>query len=748
MADLTGADDADLPMGVEQNLEAAGAGKKKNDESKPVYKVLGDAKIPIAKSAGKIWKGRRDSAASAQKGHIEAADEAIKYYHHDQMDHRDGRTPRTAGNQSTSRRINGLLSETENVVFSNITTLVPALYSKNPQVEFTANKSDDESREYALMMKHLVNTVLSRKASPGVNIKAKAKRAVVLGLLTNAAWAEVGYTQKEESSDQAMQDLERLSKCLGDEKTTTKEYETAEQELAALEDTIDMLRPAGPFVRICIHSMILVDPNSEEPDHADANWMMRADMIQTGFLAAKYGSKSGDEYKSLYEPTHVLAAAEGTETEDLNNFKMFNNNDEDGAKYGYPDKDAYDKAKYTKVWFVWDKVTRRVYMYNDKDWSWPIWVWNDPLHLDTFFPFFKLAFYTSPTQPLSKGEATYYLDQQDAINEINDEERRARQWIKRNVLYDKNKLDQEDVEQYLKGDDGTARGVDVPEGTKLDDCIINRTPPIIQFKEVFNKEPKFKAIDRITGLTDVLKGAQFKTNTTNQAIDNYNASTNMRIDEKIDSLEDWIGAIGWAIAQLCAQFMDTQTVGELVDADMAATWQPKSPQELTMGFNMVCVGGSTQKPTSQAKKQEAVQLAQTLGQFANAAPGVVLKTVMKVFQSAFDEVVFTEEDWEQLTQEIASGQQQGVSTQPGGPQQAGNPQPGGPPPQTGAPAGAKPPAPAPAQGAQGGSNPVFQLLDKMSPQAKKALATAFTQGVPIEQALQHIQQMSNQGAPH
>ena len=328
----------------------------------------------------KCWQdleGRRDSAISAQKTHTEAADEAIKYYHHDQMDHRDGRTPRASGNQSTSRRINGLLAETENVVFSNITTLVPALYSKNPQVEFTSNKSDDESREYALTMKHLVNVLLARKAAPGVNIKGKAKRGVVLGLLTNAAWAEVGWTQKSESSEQALKDLDQLSKCLGDEKTTTKEYEEAEQKLAALEDTIDMLRPSGPFVRIKQHCEVLVDPTCEEPDHSDGNWMMASDFIQTNFLTAKYGEKDGDQYKSIYQPTHVLAAAEGTETEDLNNFRMFNAGDENGDKFGYLDKAAYDKAKYTKVWMVWDKVTRRVYMYNDKDWSWPIWVWND-----------------------------------------------------------------------------------------------------------------------------------------------------------------------------------------------------------------------------------------------------------------------------------------------------------------------------------------------------------------------------------
>lgn len=756
-------DDSDqsLPEGVEQQLNEAGAGKKQEDDNKAVYKVVSDARIPISKSAGKIWKGRRDAAVSNQKEHMDAGDEAIKYFHHDQMDHRDGRTPRTPGNVSTARRINGLLSETENVVFSNITTLVPALYSKDPQVEFTSVKSDDESRQYAVMMRHLVNTLFVRKADPCVNLKPKAKKGIVIALLTNAAWAECGYTLKQDSSESALTDLQRISKAMGDKETSTKEYEQLEGQLQALEDTIDMLRPSGPFVRICMHNQILVDPNSEEPDHSDAAWMMRWDMIQTDFIVAKYGKRDadGDNFKSIYEPTHVLSAAEGTETEDLNNFKIFAV-DVEGHKYGYGTKDAFEKAKYTKVWFVWDKLTRRVYMYNDKDWSWPIWVWNDPYHLDSFFPFHKLSMHTSPTQPLSKGETTYYLDQQDAINEINDEERRARLWVKRNILYDKNKLDRDDAEAFLKGDDGTARGVDVPEGMKISDCILTPAVPSLNFPQLFNKEPKFQAIDKITGLTDVLRGAQFKTNTTNQAIDNYNASTNMRIDEKIDALEDWIGAIGWSIAQMCAQFMDQDTVSRLIDPDLSQLWRNLSPDEIRFQFNMQCVGGSTQKPTSQAKKKEAVQLAQTLGQFANAAPGVVLSTVMKIFSQAFDEVTFTEDDWQKLQTEVQQSLQQG-STAPGGPQQAGNG--AGQPQQPQAPGHAAPaqhqqqqpqhqlPAPQPAQQQQPqqqqGGNPaqaVFAQLDALPPPAKKALATAFASGVPLEQALQHLQQLAHQ----
>ena len=44
-------------------------------------------------------------------------------------------------------------------------------------------------------------------------------------------------------------------------------------------------------------------------------------------------------------------------------------------------RSQYDKACYTKVWYVWDKVTRRLEMYADNDWKWPIWVWDDPYQL-------------------------------------------------------------------------------------------------------------------------------------------------------------------------------------------------------------------------------------------------------------------------------------------------------------------------------------------------------------------------------
>jgi hypothetical protein len=61
------------------------------------------------------------------------------------------------------------------------------------------------------------------------------------------------------------------------------------------------------------------------------------------------------------------------------------------------------------------------------------------------------------------------LDQQDTINEINSE---VRVVVNGRVVTSsliRTRFSQEDAEAVLKGDDDTARGVNVPEGMKLED---------------------------------------------------------------------------------------------------------------------------------------------------------------------------------------------------------------------------------------------------------------------------------------
>ncbi|NJL53770.1 hypothetical protein HC928_00595 [bacterium] len=671
----------------------------------PVYRMIGDSKVPVSKHTGKLWKSRKDQSMRVRKRkNLDVAwEEAISYYKNDQL---DGRNVGTDGNASRSTssasRLTDTFSETENIVFANTKSLVPALYAKNPSIEVTLTNPTPSEQEiaWATMLKRFANIIAQRRTAPGINLKPIVRRSIVNAVLTNRAVAYVSYTHKAESSEQAYQDLAMLSEELKKAKDT-KQIEEIEGKLQALESKVAFVSPSGPDVRWLHPKQVIVDPDSEQPDRSDAKWMGHYEFLCTEYLKATYATKDEDEYKSIYQPTHILKIgdAENNVEDEINNFSLLDDG-QDYRKYGFEDEESYNAAKRTKVWFIWDRTTRRLMMYNDKDWKWPIWVWDDPNKLDSFFPYEFLEFYTDPEDNDAKGEVTYYLDQQDAINEINDEERKSRRWARFNIMFNKRLIDEKDVMKYLKGPDGTAVGVDLDPEVDLARAVFSAPPPSVQFKQLFDKEPKYRAIDRISSANEIGRGGEYRTNTTNLAIEQYNTVSGVQIDEKIDAVEDFIGRIMWKVIQLCIQFMEQETVAILIGPS-AELWYNADAETIQRTISLRVEGGSTQKPTSQAKKKEAVEVGQVLGQFARITP-IAAMVAIQVMERAFDEIVIKQEDWTAIRQSI---QQQ-------------------------------------AQG-QGGDEiaKIEQAVDQLPPQAKQALGKAIAQGVPVRQAMEQIMQV-------
>ena len=713
-----------IPEDVDANIDASLGDDKpvrRRRKREPAYRVVGDSKIPVSKATGKMWKSRVSQAKSHTEDVREAWSEAIRYFENDQLEHRV-RQQYASGNTLGNQKLNSNITETENVVFANVTTMVPALYSRNPEAEFTSNV--ESKKRLATITERLVNVLGGRKASPGINLKPKAKRSVVTCLLTNRAWIKIGWTAKQESSEQALEDLAKLAKQLEKAKDTKKIIEV-EGKIQALEESIDILQPSGPFVKVKSPFEIHVDPSAKEIDLSDANWLIEEDILPTEFILAKYAKRKGksNEFRSIYAPTHIMKVSLGEQNDDDNNsadnFSIFEEGKDTAKSFGFNDEVAFEKAKMTKVFKVYDKVTRRVLMFNSKDWTWPIWVWDDPDRLDTFYPFYPLTFFESPNGPLTKGEVSYYLDQQDAINEITDETRRARRWGRRNIFYNSNVLSQEDATMVLNGDDGTARGLNVPVETKLADVIGSIPPPSVQFDKLFDKENYYRAIDRISSVGTVLRGEQFKTNTNQAAVQANSQAANMRVDEKGDQIEDWIGAIYWGIAQLCLQYMPVEQVVELVGEEAQEVWENLSPEEIN-SLSLIVLGGTTKKPTSAAKKEEALEFGQVLGQFVNAAPGPVLKVMLQVMEKAFDEVTMREEDWTELIKSIEQ--------QAGGDQQQQQQQ---------------------GQDVAGASPEQLQeMLAQLPPEVKQQVQSAIQSGVSPQKALQGaMRQAANGGQP-
>lgn len=711
---------------IEKNLEAVGAGRgRKKSQQVPVYQMVGDSKIPVSKAVGAMWCARKDQGMRCRGPSEDAWNEAIRYYDNDQLIHRNSAEER-AGNRPGAR-LSGEWRETENVVFSNCSIMVPMLYAKNPTITITTDV--DANLERAAGLERLINTLLAKKSLPGLNAKPKLRRTVLTTLLTNAGFLKIGFTEKVDGNEAAIAELQQLGKELESAKDKKKVLEI-EGKLQALEEKVSMLNPAGPFMKNMLPNRIVVDPTSTEPDASDAQWMMEWDYLPTSYINAVYGEKHGEETRSVYYPTHILDAGRGSTTdieEQVNTFSLFSSaEDTNAATYGYDSPEAFEKAKHTKVWYIWDKATHRVLMYADNCWKWPLWVWDDPLKLPRFFPYFRLWFHESTNSHAPKGEVTYYLDQQDAINEIADEVRRGRQWCRRNVLFNKNAIDQHDVEKVLKGDDGTARGVDLPEGTKLADHIFSFVPPGLNVPEFFSPDTKFQAINRITGINEAQRGAQFKTNTTNKAVETYNKNTDIRVEERVDLIEDFVADVSWNICLLCATLWDSEDVVPFIGAELAKSWQKvSSPREFEKEFVVRVESGSSAKPNSREKKQQALELGQVLGQFASASPAVVI-LMMKMFERAFDEFTVADEDWARVDETMMQSLQKAGSG-PGG--EAGQ---GGPP-------GQQPGAGGPPVTDEAMLLQLKQKIAKLPPAAQQKLQEMVQAGIPPSEALQQVE---------
>lgn len=700
----------------------------------PVYQMMADSKIPVSKRLGPFWERRMKEGVEhlKQSKAKDRWDEAIKYYQNDQGGTRNRRAHLA---EVGSGRSNEEFFSTENIIFANVSALVPVVYAKNPEVEIIADIEGQEGK--AEMHEKLIDTLFSRKVSPGLNLKPKMRRAVVMTMLTNLSYLELSYVKKDDSSEAVVDDILRLSEELRKAKDV-KEIAEIEGKLIALDEKVNLLSESGPRLRVRAPHTVIVDPASEEVDLSDAQYVIVEDYLRTEFLRAVYGSKDPKtgEWKPLYAPTHVLQNSGKADIsghdEEINNFTLLGDGEQDYQKYGYTNEEDYRDACRTKVWMVWDKTTRRVMMFHDKDWCYPIWVWDDPYRLSRFFPFFPLTFYTDPVQRYARSEVMYYLDQQDEINRSNNERARMRHWVLSKVFVNTSILkDVQKVEKFLTGQtNDTVYGIELPDNTKISDAIGTLPAPSTQFEGLFDTQPILQSINRLSSVTPILQNEQFKTNTTNKAIETYESSTQTRLDEKIDAIEDILGDIGNALMEMCVQFMPEEQVRQLIGdkiVDDAGAWDiDMTPQQLHEIYSFRIVGGSTLKPTSKVKKEQAIQLAQVLGQFASAAPASVF-VMLKAIQRAFSEdFVISREEWKMLVQGVMSAMQSQAAPSPNG---GGRPTNGG---------GAEPAQQNAEVGIEEAFNALEQLIGNLDPQLKAQVGEAIAQGVPLKRIVQQL----------
>lgn len=693
--------------------------KKPPPAPEPLYRVYKGSKIAVSRSMGKMWQMRRDAAIAAYDSVLEAWNQSFSYYNNNQTKSLD--TPR-----GTFRRGDA----TENIVYSNLNVMLPAVYSKDPDI--TCNTTDKEDQAFTKTLNAVINAFFKKRNA--LNAKMRFKKAVGMGLLTNFGVLKLDWVKKDDSIEMANQQLVELSaellKC-----KNTSELETVHGRIAALESSMEIFEKSGPNLKNVMPHNLIIDPYAEDMDGMDSKWMIEDTFFQTDWLKARYTQPCEgyeDDPKALelvFKPTHKATFDNSGKREDGLGMVMDALAAGAVTDYQNEEREGYTNLYYTKCHIVWDKDARRVYLFAADDWTWPLWVWEDPLKISRFFPYFIIAFGLSTGGTVSVGETAYYLDQQDEINDINRQVAKIRRTVFDYFFYNSDVTNVDEVTKFVNAirgiDDGAANnhmlGIRAGE-SKISDLIQPFVPPALQYEALFNKEPTITAINRISNTSDALRGTQYKTNTNESAVQSYQDAARMAVGAKIDVVEDCIGDMANALAELAVQNMDQKEVEGLVGAALAKDWKEISVEHFQANFNMEVVAGTTEKKNSVFKKKEAIQVAQAIGQFASAAPITSMKIMLKVLEQAFTEVVITPEDWDALEEEMEAMARKGDSVTGAGGAAAGGP-----------------------DAAGGGGGDIAAQLMNAPPEVKQQIVMMKQQGMPDEAILAKAQELLGAG---
>lgn len=738
MSDTDSSEYADVDA-LENDKDTPVSGKRKGGEPAPTYRIFAGSKIAISSAVGKLWKRRKDAAISAYEKVTDIWDTVFQYYNNNQT--REQRSPRGVFKRGDA---------TENVVFSNLNVMLPAVYSKDPDVSCTT--VDDSEEPLCKTMQTLLNTLFKDKTK--LNAKAKIKKAVGIGLLTNFGVICLDWTKKDDSREIAQKSLQDLTAKLAEAKNQ-QEADTIYGQIEALEMNMEVLKPSGPGLRNVLPFNLIIDPQAEQPDGLDGNWMIERLFVPTATLNALYTQPSTDDEPKdggeggrvlVYKPTHKASfnSAEGRRDDGLGMvLRAFDELDKSG--HTDDERTAYINMYCTECFLVWDKLTKRTMLFQRDDWTWPLWVWDDPLNISRFFPYYIINYTMSTGGCVSVGETAYYLDQQDEINDINRKIGRMRRAVFDYFFYNSDAVDSDQIEKMVQGIRGEGVGdqkhvIGLKLGErKASDIIDSLYPQMDKYKELFNKEAILDSINRITNTSDALRGVQFKTNTNESAVNTYQESLKLSVGAKVDVVEDVVADLATSLAELCIQNYDALDVGNIIGKKQAANWQQMTLDEFRSTYNVNIVAGSMEKPNSIFKKKEATQIVQAIGQFAQAAPGATLKVILRVLEQAFTEVVIKPEDWAAIETEIAAKTGQAPQPVPG---DGAPPQPG-PQPAPGAP----PPGPQP--GPQPGN--LMEAMQNLPPELKQEVVQMRAQGVPpleiVNKIMQAVKGGGQSGAP-
>lgn len=617
----------------EQELNSMDA--KVKTEFTPSYKVLTKNKIAVSKKEGSLWRDRISMCVEKNKELIESWKEIKDIYMNNNKPSNDIEQKRLKLYEQDRTY--------ENLLWTNTNGINRETIMKLPSIEITEGR--DEYAQIVQALKYGINNYMSQVGNNGLNCKEKLKKVDIGAQLTNRGIWRLDWNDIVDQ-DKILEEIKILEARLSDAKTIN-EIQEIEGELYAANEKLESSGMSGAQITLVEPENLLIDPNSQLESGLDADWMIEVRTEFEYIIKAKYGEGDGTVYAG--DKSNISGDEEDRENANLD----YISGEEDGQS------NRNEKFRVVKTYYVWDRLKKRVYLYQDGRWDYPLWVWEDPYHLKRFFPFYILSYNRGSTTNNVMSEVSYYIPLMNSINKINSMMDKARDRAFNVSLVDRrSRVDEKTIQNITNGKPG-AVFVDVPENKRLEDMIRGMPTPGAENQMLMNKLDLYAMMQKMSSADNLTRGEEYKTNTTNMAISQYSGAKKTIIGVRVDAIMSFYCDVAKDILQMMIDKFSMNDWLKYVSPDDARLISSQYINVHDAGFKFS--GDDTIEPTSAMKKQEAMQLAQALGQFSAATPAVTI-VMLKVISRAFNEVVITSEDWQQifnsLQQQMQPAQQQ------------------------------------------------------------------------------------------
>lgn len=438
-----------------------------------------------------------------------------------------------------------------NLILGMINTLLPTIYSRNPDIEVTPRQAGFK----ATLFCKTLETILNRQLEDA-NLKLWGAEVVRASLICSYGIIKVLY-QKDihrdpeiqnrlEDTQDNIRNLENLIAQIEDEQG--RAYQEAKllelrETMAGLEAQLEVVASEGLVIDRVMTDALLIDPSVQNfDDYRSANWMAQMIFMERAEVEGRYKKriKSATTYNLSGDACQEDKPAE--------------------------ESDPQKGHDLVCVWEIWDKRSQMVYTKCDGCDFWLRDPYPPPVQGRRFYPFFLLPFNKVDGCFVAPSLVDLSEKLQNEHNELRDKLESHRASIKPGYVTG-NDIKAKDIHSYQTADVGSITIIAGLDSTEVQKAFVPKQYPPVD-GALYDTSAIRMDIEQCVGLQDAARSSINKAKTATEA-----SIMNNSLSARISMFQDWTEEF---LSEMC-QYAGQLLLLELSEAGVERIMGSPSP---------------------------------------------------------------------------------------------------------------------------------------------------------------------------